>query len=114
MPTRENVQAVIDGILAGKLLETFDTYYGDDIIMSENGADERIGKEVNRAYEQAFVDSVSFHGVEVGLVIVDGDHAAIEWAFDLTPAGGERTIQRQMSVQTWRDNRIVREVFYHG
>ena len=114
MTIRENVQAVIDGILAGKVLETFDAYYGDDVVMSENGADERVGKEANRAYEQAFVDNVSFHGVEVGLVIVDGDHAAIEWAFDLTPSGGERTIQRQVSVQTWRDGRIAREVFYHG
>jgi len=69
MNTRENVLAVIDGIQDGKVLETFDKYYSDDVIMSENGADPRVGKAVNRAYEQAFVDNVEFHGARVGQVV---------------------------------------------
>jgi len=111
---RDNVQAVIDGIRKGDVLGTFDHWCADDVVMSENGTDERVGKTANRAYEEAFVNGVEFHGVELGTVIVDGDHAAIEWAFDLTPKGGERTLQRQVAVQTWRDGKIVREVFYHG
>lgn len=114
MTLRDDVQAVIDGIRAGKILETFDAYYDDEVVMSENGVDERVGKAANREYEQAFVDGVTFHGAEVGLVLVDGDHAAIEWAFDLTPADASRTTQKQVSMQTWRNGRIVREVFYHG
>jgi ketosteroid isomerase-like protein len=114
MSTRENVQAVIDGIQKGEILETFDAYYADDVVMSENGADERAGKEANRAYEQAFVDGVTFHGAEVGEVLVDGDRAAVEWTFDLTPKGGERVQQRQVAVQVWRDGQVVRETFYHG
>lgn len=114
MSTREHVQAVIDGILAGDVLGTFDTWYAEDVVMSENGVDERIGKAVNRAYEEAFVNGVEFHGAEVGAVIVDGDQAAVEWTFDLTPKGGERTLQKQVAVQTWRGGKVVREVFYHG
>ncbi len=114
MSLRENVQAVIDGILAGDVLGTFDAWYADDVVMSENGTDERVGKAANRAYEEAFVNGVEFHGAEVGAVIVDGDQAAVEWTFDLTPKGGERMLQRQVAVQTWRDGRVVREVFYHG
>jgi hypothetical protein len=53
MTIRENVQAVIDGILEGKVLETFDAYYGEDVVMSENRADERVGEQASRAYEQA-------------------------------------------------------------
>ena len=37
-----------------------------------------------------------------------------EWAFDVTPKGGERSVQKQVAIQTWRDGKIVREVFYHG
>ena len=114
MSIRDNVQAVIDGILKGDILGTFDRWYADDIVMSENGMDERIGKAANRAYEEAFVNGVEFHGVELGTVIVDGNHASIEWAFDLTPKGGERTVQKQVAIQTWGDGKIVREVFYHG
>ncbi len=111
---RSEVQAVIDGILKGEILETFDRYYGDDVVMSENGADERVGKAANRAYEEAFLANVTFHGASVGEVLVDGDRAAVEWTFDLTPKGGERTRQHQVALQVWRDGRIVRETFYHG
>ena len=82
--------------------------------MSENGADERVGGTANRDDEEAFVNGVEFHAAEVGTLVVGDEHAAIEWAFDLTPKGGERTVQRQVAVQTWRDGKVVREVFYHG
>ena len=114
MNNRDNVQAVINGILAGQILETFDRYYADDVVMSENGVDERVGKAANRAYEEAFVNGVTFHGAEVGEVIVDGDRASVEWVFDLTPHGGDRVKQHQVAVQVWRDGQVVRETFYHG
>ena len=114
MTTRENVQAVIDGILGGDILGTFETYYADNIVMRENGEEPRVGKAVNRDYEQAFVDNVEFHGAEVGAVIVDGDTAAVEWTFDMTPKGGPRISQRQVSVQTWKDGKVVEEVFYYN
>jgi ketosteroid isomerase-like protein len=57
---------------------------------------------------------VEFHGAEATMVIVDGGRAAIEWMFDLTPKGGARVQQRQVSLQTWRDGKVIREVFYHG
>ena len=114
MSIRDGVQAVIDGILKGEILETFDEYYADDVVMSENGVDERVGKAASREYEEAFVNGVSFHGAEVGEVLVDGDRAAIEWTFDFTPQGGERVQQRQVALQVWRGGQVVRETFYHG
>ena len=114
MRIQSNVQAVIDGIMKGEILETFDRFYADDVVMSENGVDPREGKAANRAYEEAFVNGVTFHGAEVGEVLVDGDRSAVEWTFDLTPNGGERVQQRQVAVQVWRDGQVVRETFYHG
>jgi ketosteroid isomerase-like protein len=114
MSIRENVQAVIDGIQRGEILKTFDRFYADDVVMSENGVDPREGKAANRVYEEAFVEGVTFHGAAVGEVLVDGDRSAVEWTFDLTPNGGERVQQHQVAIQTWRDGKIVRETFYHG
>ncbi len=115
MSIKTQVQAVIDGILAGKILETFDAYYADDVVMSENGLDERIGKVVNREYEIQFLDNVQeFHGAKVGRVIVDGDHAAMEWSFDITFKDSNRVKMQQVAVQTWKDGKIIREDFYHG
>ncbi len=114
MVKREDVQAVIDGILSGKILEAFESYYHDDVVMSENGAQERVGKDANREYEEQFVNNVEFHGAEAVSVLIDGDHAAVEWVFDMTPANGSRVQQRQVALQTWRDGKVVREVFYHA
>jgi ketosteroid isomerase-like protein len=114
MNTRACVQSVIDGIRAGRLLKTFDAWYADDVVMSENGMTERVGKAVNRQYEEQFENSVEFHAARVGAVIVDGERAAVEWTFELTPKGGKRTVQKQVAVQTWKNGKIVREDFYHG
>ncbi len=114
MNTNELVQAVIDGILKGDILGTFDQYYDEDVVMSENGVDERVGKKVNREYEEYFVNNYDFHEVTLGSVIVDGDKAAIEWTFDMAPKGGERVVQKQVAVQTWKGGKIIREDFYHG
>ena len=115
MSIQQHVQSVIDGILAGKLLETFDKYYADNVLMSENLKHERVGKAANREYEQQFLDSVQeFHGARVGRTIVDGNHAAVEWTFDLTFKGGNRVQMQQVAVQTWKDGKIIREDFYHG
>ncbi len=115
MSINTQVQSVIDGILAGKILETFDTYYAADVVMSENRAEDRVGKAVNREYEITFLDNVQeFHGAKVGRVIVEGDHAAVEWSFDITFKDGNRVNMQQVAVQTWKNGKVVREDFYHG
>ncbi len=115
MSINTQVQAVIDGILTGRILDTFDTYYAEDVVMSENRQDERVGKAANREYELKFLANVhEFHGAKVGRVIVDGDHAAVEWTFDITFKDGNRVTMQQVAVQTWKDGKIVREDFYHG
>ncbi len=115
MSTRDNVQAVIDGILAGKVLETFDAWYADDVVMSENKQDERVGKANNREYEVQFLENVQeFHSAQVGRILVEGDDAAVEWTFDLTFKGGNRVVMRQVALQTWENGKIVREDFYHA
>ena len=115
MSSNTQVQSVIDGILAGKILETFDAYYANDVVMSENQTEERVGKAVNREYEIQFLDNIQeFHGAKVGRVIVDGDHAAVEWSFDITFKDGNRVNMQQVTVQTWKDGKIIREDFYHA
>ncbi|MEX2490433.1 MAG: hypothetical protein WD425_01590 [Nitrospirales bacterium] len=44
MSIKTQVQAVIDGISTGKILETFDAYYADDVVMSENRKTSGSGK----------------------------------------------------------------------
>jgi hypothetical protein len=44
----------------------------------------------------------------------EGVHAAIEWTLECTPKGDERLALGQVGLQTWRDGKTVRAVFYHG
>jgi len=85
MDIRKDVQAVIDGILAGKILETFDRYYADDVVMSENGAETTTGKAANRAREEAFVANVtvtagaSLTGWKVTMTLPGGASVSSIW-----------------------------------
>lgn len=114
MSIQQEVQAVIDGIRAGRILQTFEQYYAEDVVMSENGERQREGKAVNRAYQKALVHRLEIHAAEVLSQLIDGDRAAIEWELDVTPNGGARTKRRQVALQTWRDGKVVREDFFHA
>ncbi len=111
---RAALHDLIDGICTGRLLEVFDKCYADDVVMSENNDPEqtRTGKPTCRAYEEVFVQNATFHGVEVGPVIADGDTTTYRMWMDMS--FGEHRVQRdQFAMQTWKDGRIVKEVFYY-
>jgi hypothetical protein len=105
---------LIQGLMTGRLMEVFETYYADDVVMSENGEDDpgRYGKEKNRAYEAYFAANAEWHDARLGPVIVDGDHSGYEMYMDLTFMG-QRMQRTQFALQTWRDGQIVKEVFYY-
>jgi hypothetical protein len=50
-------------ILEGRSLEAFEQFYGDDIVMQENTDPPVVGKERNRAREQAFFGALEDIGV---------------------------------------------------
>ena len=114
MNIENDVQGVIEGILSGKIIDTFDKYYADDVVMTENGEGERVGKTACRNYEVDFVNRFEFHNASVGRTLIQGDDAAIEWTFELTPKGGSRQTQKQVALQTWKNGKIIREDFYHA
>lgn len=115
MSNKERVLDLIDGITSGKLLEKFEQYYAENVVMSENKDPEqtREGKVANREYETWFVNNSTWHGVEVGPVLADGDHTAYEMTMDAT-VGGQRIQRTQWAVQQWKDGQIVRETFYYN
>ena len=116
MDIRPHVEALSARILSGDILGAFEVYYADDVIMSENGTDERVGKETNRSYEKAFVESLAeFHAGAAETVVIDGLNAATEWFFDYTTTEGQRMTYRQVALQTWNEQgQVIKEVFYHG
>jgi len=48
MGIKEDVKEMNDMILAGQIMEAFEKFYADDVVMQENSDEPRVGKEVNR------------------------------------------------------------------
>ncbi len=111
----QKVQDLYTMINTGQLLEGFEKYYAQDVVMNEIGEAERVGKDVNRTYEQQFVASVKeIHGggasfasnEETGVTMVEN------W-MDISFQDGNRIKMEQVAVQTWKGDEIIKEVFYH-
>ncbi|KAF2077786.1 hypothetical protein CYY_000907 [Polysphondylium violaceum] len=109
---RSNLEAVLKGIQENKIVETFDKYYHDDVVMFEKGdSTNRVGKAQNRVAEQGFASNATIHELKVLKVLVDGDNSAYEAEMTFTYAGNKIT-KTQWSIQQWKDGLIIKEEFY--
>ncbi len=103
-------------ILQGDILNAFEKFYADDVVMTDMGQEPRVGKDANRAFETAFVNGLTeFRGAELISTVVDEEQGLTmsEWFFDYTHKDwGDQTYQ-QVAVQRWKDGQIVDERFYH-
>lgn len=113
-PNKTALLDLLDGIATGRLLEVFDRYYADDVVMSENGAEdpERVGKAKNRAYEEVFATNATWFGARLGDVVADGDTTGYRMWMDFE-IFGNRITRDQWALQQWKDGQIVRETFFY-
>lgn len=102
-------------ILEGKILDAFEKFYADDIVMQDNNYPQRVGKDENRVYEEAFVNGLTeFRGARVENILISDGIAVIEWWFDYTHKDYGVRNYKQVSVQRWKDDKIVEEKFYYN
>jgi hypothetical protein len=104
-----------DLVLQGKALEAFDMYYDDKVIMQENGNPPTVGKKANRIREEEFFSSIiEFRGAKPLKVTVGEDTTMVQWHYDYTHKDWGPRNYTQVSVQEWKDGKIVREQFFYG
>ena len=97
-----------------KLLEAFEEFYADDVVMQENLNPPTVGKAANRERERGFVSWVAqVHESRANEVLVDGDDVVIHWTMEYTTTDGQRIRSDQLALQKWRGDRIVRERFVY-
>lgn len=102
-------------VLEGRILDAFETFYADEVVMQENAATPVVGKRDNRERERRFVDSIEqFHGAQLLGAATQDDRSYSEWLLDLTFKGGVRVKLEQVAVRHWRDGQVVRERFYYN
>jgi ketosteroid isomerase-like protein len=104
-----------DDVLSGKIMEAFEKYYSDDVVMQENSEEPRKGKAENRKAEEQFMASVeAFNGASVKASAVNGDVTFSEWEMDITFKGGSRVTMSQVAVRKWKNGKIVHERFFYN
>lgn len=100
----------------GKLLDAFDQYYAEEVVMTEPRGT-RKGKVECRKYEEDFLGSIEeFHGLEVKNIGANEENATsfVESTMDVTFKNGHRAQMEQVAVQRWKGDQIVHERFYYN
>ena len=102
----------------GKMLDAFDKYYHDDVVMQEATGEVREGKATNREFEEQWLASIEeFHGGGARSITSNEEEKVTmveAWA-DITFKDGNRRTMEEVAVQHWNDDGlIVRERFYYN
>ncbi len=116
MSYKEKAQDIYHQLQQGKLLDAFDKYYAEQVVMTEPRGT-REGKAECRAYEEQFLNSVQeFHSLEINKVGSNEDEATsfVESTMDVTFKDGNRVTMEQVAVQQWEGDHIVHERFYYN
>lgn len=111
----EKISDLNDLILQEKAMEAFEKYYHDDVIMQENANPPTIGKEANRKREEVFYASLTeFRGARPLKVTVGEGITMVQWHYDYTHKDWGVRNYTQVSVQEWKDDKIIKEQFFYG
>ena len=112
---QESLRDLNEMVMSGKMLDAFEKYYDDDVVMQENSNPPMIGKARNREREIAFVNNLEeFRSASVEGIGVGDDVTFVIWNYDYTHREwGVRTYS-QVSVQFWKDGKIIREQFFYS
>ncbi len=116
MTLKEKTQDIYNMIGQGQLMEAFEKYYADDVVMTEPMGT-REGKVACREYEEQFLNNVQeVHGMEVKAITSDEATGVVmhETTMDVSFKDGNRLNMEQTGVQRWKDGKIVHERFYYA
>ena len=101
----------------GQMLEAFDKFYHENVVMIEGDGTEHKGKAANRKREEEWLGMVAeMHGGGVGATSVNEEtgHTMSESWVDVSFKDGNRMKIEEVSVKKWEGNQIVHERFYYN
>ena len=119
--TTDSIAQRVDALKAyineGKIIEAMEEFYADDVVMQENTEEPTRGLEANIEREKQFLSIVKEWKWTKwdATAINDRENTSfVEYSFEFVNKEGESVVYNQVSVQRWREGRIVSERFYHG
>jgi ketosteroid isomerase-like protein len=111
----QHVRELNTMIMKGQLMEAFDKFYAEDVVMQENENPPVIGKKANREREEKLVSGPVGKAVRtLKASLAEGDSAMNEWVIEMEGEDGKTIKMSEVSVQKWKDGKIISEKFYYG
>jgi ketosteroid isomerase-like protein len=114
MPSKQRVRDFIARVEARDYIGSLLEFYHEDVVVQENLGDLRRGRDALIAHEIDITNR--FGSVPVRKVerfAVHDDHVFINWIFELKGKDGKVRVLDEVTMQTWRDDRIASERFYY-
>ncbi|MEP7238210.1 MAG: SnoaL-like domain-containing protein [Ferruginibacter sp.] len=104
-------QLVVDG----KLMDAFELYYDDAVVMQENEQPPVDGKEANRLRELEFLNNIVEFRAATPMHVATGDDISyVTWQYDYTHKEWGIKNYTQVSVQHWNNGKIIKEQFIYS
>lgn len=110
-----NITALNQMVMQGRAMEAFEKFYDEHVVMQENELPPTIGKEANRKREETFFGNISaFRQAQPLHVVTGNDISMVQWHYDYTHREWGVRNYTQVSVQHWKNGKIVKEQFFYG
>jgi len=113
---KNNVEKLNTLIKGGKIMEAFEKYYREDVVIQVNGNQPIIGKNENRKREMIFLQEIEkLNSADINSVTYggEGDNISMtEWAINIENKAGEKKTIYRVNVQHWKDDKIINEKLY--
>lgn len=117
MSYHDKAKDMYDMLAKGKLLDAFEKYYHNDVVMIEATGESRKGKEANRKFELDFMGTIKdMHGTGVRAITSNEKEGTtmVESWMDVTMKDGKRHMMEEVAVQKWKGDQIIQERFYYN
>lgn len=102
-------------VLEGRMMDAFEKYYHPDVAMQENEFPPVISKDANRKRELEFLGKIiEFRKAEVKGVGIGDEISFVIWNYDYTHKEWGVKNYSQVSIQEWKDGKIIREQFIYS
>ena len=101
----------------GQMMEAFEKFYHEDVVMVEATGEERKGKAANREFEVQWMASLKeMHGGGVTGITSNEEEGItmVETWMDSSFQDGSRMKMEEVCVQKWQGDQIIRERFYYN
>ena len=116
MSLLEKEQELQRMVAEGQMMEAFEKFYHEDVVMTEPMAGETKGKAANRKREEEWMSALSeVHGGGVHAIAANDDQGTTlteSWG-DFSFKDGSRVKVEEVSVKKWENGLIVHERFYY-